>query len=102
MFMFEDHPSYHTNSSYPDGSFNCIDRIATRHLPRSGSARESEGRSSIAFLDGHVEAPSYPAKTAGRELFASFGQPPFWRDAGQPDQVNMARFIRKLNGPAPW
>ncbi len=105
MTMFEDHPSYHTNASYPDGSFNCIDRIATRHLlePASGSSDATpEGRTSLAFLDGHVESRRYPAKTMGRELFAEFGQPPFWRDAGPPDRLNLAAFIRKLPAPCPW
>jgi prepilin-type N-terminal cleavage/methylation domain-containing protein/prepilin-type processing-associated H-X9-DG protein len=101
MTMFEDHPSYHTNATYPDGSFNCIDKIATRHLlTTKGNA--SEGRSSMAFLDGHVEARLYPAKTMGRELFAQFGQPPFWRDAGPPDMANLSAFIKKLEGPCPW
>ncbi|HQA44147.1 MAG TPA: prepilin-type N-terminal cleavage/methylation domain-containing protein [Phycisphaerae bacterium] len=99
MAMFEDHPNYYTNSSYPDGSFNCIDRIATRHGLRSGA---SEGRASIAFLDGHVEGRLYPAKTLGRELFAEFGQPLMWRENGGPDLANMSAFIRKLQGPCPW
>jgi prepilin-type N-terminal cleavage/methylation domain-containing protein/prepilin-type processing-associated H-X9-DG protein len=101
MTLFEDHPSYHSNSTYPDGSFNCIDRIATRHMLTSSGAG-AEGRSSIAFLDGHVEARLYPAKTLGRELFAEFGQPHLWRDGGQPDQVNLAAFVKRLPGPCRW
>lgn len=101
--MFEDHPAYHTNSSYPDGSFNCIDRIATRHMLRPGSENGgSQGRSSMAFLDGHVEARLYPAQTLGRELFAEFGQPHFWRESGLPDRVNISAFVRRLQGPCPW
>lgn len=102
MAMFEDHPNYHTNSDYPDGSFNCIDRIATRHMLKSGSQAGSEGRSSMAFLDGHAEARLYPAKTMGRELFAEFGQPLFWPEAGTPNQANMSSFIKRLQGPCPW
>ena len=103
MTMFEDHPFYHMNTGYPEGSFNCIDRIATRHMPTSGSKSSAiEGRSSFAFLDGHVEARLYPANTVGRELFAEFGQPYMWREAGAPDQVNMAAFITRLSGPCPW
>jgi prepilin-type N-terminal cleavage/methylation domain-containing protein/prepilin-type processing-associated H-X9-DG protein len=102
MTMFEDHPSYHTNSSYPDGNFNCIDRIATRHMLRVGSNGGSAGRSSMAFLDGHAEARLYPSKTMGRELFAELGQPPFWREAGPPDKANMSAFIKRLPGPCPW
>lgn len=103
MSMFEDHPFYHTNSSYPDGNFNCIDRIATRHMLEPGSKGGlAEGRSSIAFLDGHVEARLYPAKTLGRELFAEFGQPPFWRESGGVDRANLSAFIRRLPGPCPW
>lgn len=103
MTMFEDHPFYHTNSSFPDGNFNCIDRIATRHMLRPGANGDvGVGRSSIAFLDGHAEGRAYPAKTLGRELFAEFGQPPFWRETGPPDQTNMAAFITRLQGPCPW
>jgi prepilin-type N-terminal cleavage/methylation domain-containing protein/prepilin-type processing-associated H-X9-DG protein len=101
--MFEDHPSYHTNTTFPDGNFNCIDRIATRHMLRAGSGSGSaEGRSSIAFLDGHVEGRLYPAQTIGRELFAEFGQPVFWREAGLPDRINMSAFVKRLQGPCPW
>jgi len=103
MTLFEDHPYYHTNNNFPDGNFNCIDRIATRHLFRAGSGPGGpEGRSSIAFLDGHVEGRLYPARTMGRELFAEFGQPIFWREAGVPDRVNMAAYIKRLQGPCPW
>ncbi len=102
MTMFEDHPFYHTNANYPDGNFNCIDRIATRHGLRIGADGVSEGRSTMAFLDGHVEARVYPSKTMGRELFAEIGQPPFWRAEGSPDQANMSAFIKRLHGPRPW
>ncbi len=103
MTLFEDHPFYHTNSSYPDGSFNCIDRIATRHALQAGAKDGApEGRSSIAFLDGHAESRRYPAKTPGRELFAQFGQPPFWRETGSPDRANLSAFIKQLPGPCPW
>ncbi len=102
MTMFEDHPFYHTNTGYPDGNFNCIDRVATRHMLTAGSAGGSEGRSSIAFLDGHAEARLYPAKTLGRELFAEFGQPHMWREAGAPDRANMSAFIKRLQGPCRW
>ncbi len=99
--MFEDHPFYHTNADYPDGSFNCIDRIATRHgLASRGEV--PEGRSSMAFLDGHAEGRLYPARTLGRELFAEFGQPHFWREAGLPDRTNLSAFIRQIAGPCPW
>lgn len=103
MAMFEDHPNYHMNNSFPDGSFNCIDRISTRHMNRAGSkAGGSEGRSSIAFLDGHVEGRLYPANTVGRELFTEFGQPHMWREGGAPDVANMSAFVKKLSGPCPW
>lgn len=102
MAMFEDHPSFHTNSTYPDGSFNCIDRIATRHVLSVDGKGRTLGRTPIAFLDGHVETRRYPAQTLGRELFAEFGEPVFWRDGQPPDQVNMAAFIKRLNGPCPW
>jgi prepilin-type N-terminal cleavage/methylation domain-containing protein/prepilin-type processing-associated H-X9-DG protein len=102
MTLFEDHPFYHTNNGYPDGNFNCIDRIATRHLLKTGSNGISEGRSSMAFLDGHVEGRLYPSKTMGRELFAEMGQPLFWRESGLPDRANLSAFIRRLPGPCPW
>ncbi|HOW70933.1 MAG TPA: prepilin-type N-terminal cleavage/methylation domain-containing protein [Phycisphaerae bacterium] len=101
MTMFEDHPYYHTNRNYPDGSFNCIDRIATRHALTSKSGR-TEGRAGIAFLDGHAEGRLYPAKTLGRELFAEFGQPQFWRESGQADIANLSAFIKRIPGPCPW
>ncbi|MBP7748012.1 MAG: prepilin-type N-terminal cleavage/methylation domain-containing protein [Phycisphaerae bacterium] len=100
--MFEDHPSYHTNSSYPDGSFNCIDRIASRHALKVGANGTYTGRASLAFLDGHAEGRVYPAKTMGRELFAELGQPSFWRETGPPDQANLSAFIKRLPGPCPW
>lgn len=103
MTLFEDHPAYHSNSSYPDGSFNCIDRVATRHMLTVSSATGGyEGRSSIAFLDGHAEGRLLPAKTLGRELFSEFGQPHLWPETGQPDTVNIAAFVKKLAGPCPW
>jgi prepilin-type N-terminal cleavage/methylation domain-containing protein/prepilin-type processing-associated H-X9-DG protein len=103
MAMFEDHPNYHTNNDYPDGSFNCIDAIATRHmLTLNSGVGGGEGRSSIAFLDGHVEARLYPAKTLGRELFAEFGEPQFWRETGEPDKANISAFVKRLQGPCPW
>jgi prepilin-type processing-associated H-X9-DG protein len=101
MVMFEDHPSYHTNAAYPDGSFNCIDRIATRHA-LTAKGEVAEGRSSMAFLDGHAEARLYPAKTMGRDLFAQVGQPPFWRASGGPDKANMTAFLKRIPGPCPW
>jgi prepilin-type processing-associated H-X9-DG protein len=101
--MFEDHPFHHTNNDYPDGSFNDIDCPATRHGLIAGSKQGgSLGRSSMAFLDGHVEGRLLPAKTLGREVFAEFGQPQLWRESGPPDQANMAAFIRRLQGPCPW
>lgn len=101
--LFEDHPSHHTNNNYPDGNFNCIDAIATRHmLGASSMGGKPAGRSSMAFLDGHVESRLYPAKTLGRELFAEFGQPQMWRESGPPDTLNLAAFIRQLPGPCPW
>ena len=101
--MFEDHPAYHTNSTFPDGNFNCIDRIATRHMFKAGSGGGgAEGRSSMAFLDGHVEGRVHPAQTMGRELFVEFGQPVFWRETGLPDRVNMSAFVKRLQGPCPW
>ena len=102
MTLFEDHPYYHTNRNYPDGNFNCIDRIATRHQFTETVKDGAAGRSSMAFLDGHVEGRRYPAKTLGRELFAEFGQPPFWREEGPPDQINLAAFVKRLPGPLPW
>jgi prepilin-type processing-associated H-X9-DG protein len=102
--MFEDHPALHTNADFPDGNFNCIDAIATRHSLNMGAKGGTPmGRSSMAFLDGHAEGRLYPAKTLGRQLFAEFGQPQFWRDNNQPpDQDNLRAFIKRLQGPCPW
>lgn len=100
--MFEDHPYYHTNRDYPDGNFNCIDRVATRHSLKTGPDGIAEGQTNISFLDGHAEARRYPAKTLGRELFAEFGQPVFWRESGPVDQANLAAFIKRLPGRSPW
>ena len=103
MTMFEDHPSYHMNTSFPEGNFNCIDRIATRHMPTTdANGGDSSGRTTIAFLDGHAESPVYPGLTEGRQLFTEFGQPHFWRRTGPPDQANMSMFIRRLSGVCPW
>lgn len=102
MAMFEDHPAFFTNAQYPDGNFNCIDRVATRHGVRARAGGGEEGRTGIAFLDGHAEAPIYPTKTMGRELFAEFGQPPYWRANGPPDQPNLSAFVKRLNGLCPW
>jgi prepilin-type processing-associated H-X9-DG protein len=103
IVLFEEHPFYHTNTSWPEGNFNGIDRIATRHMPIAASTSQvARGRSSLAFLDGHVESRLYPAKTMGRELFTEFGQPHFWHKTGPVDKANMSTFIRKLNGPCPW
>lgn len=103
MTMFEEHPNFHMNTDYPEGNFNGIDRIATRHMSATAANHSNPtGRANIAFLDGHAESPVYPAKTMGRELFAEFGQPHYWRDAAPPDNANMSRFIRRLSGPCPW
>jgi prepilin-type N-terminal cleavage/methylation domain-containing protein/prepilin-type processing-associated H-X9-DG protein len=101
MTMFEEHPKYHLNAAFPDGNFNGLDRVATRHQA-TGSAQAQTSRPSIAFLDGHVAAPLLPAGTDGRKLFASFGQPFFWRANGPPDQLNVAAFIKNLPGNCPW
>lgn len=100
--MFEDHPYYHTNRNYPDGNFNGIDRIATRHSLTMNADGSAAGYTNIGFLDGHAEARLYPAKTLGRELFAEYGQPPFWRAEGDPDSANLAAFVRHLSGRIPW
>lgn len=103
MILFEEHPFYHMNTSFPEGNFNGIDRIATRHAPTGGAqGAAAEGRCSIAFLDGHVESRVYPAKTMGRELFAEYGQPHVWHETGPPDTTNTAAFIKRLPGPCPW
>jgi len=103
MVLFEEHPFYHINTSFPEGNFNGLDRIATRHMPTAGSASPAtKGGTSIGFLDGHVENRIYPAKTQGRELFTEFGQPHFWHQAGPPDKANISIFIKKLNGSCPW
>lgn len=99
MAMFEEHPSLHLNAGFPEGSFNGIDGIATRH---GASTDGRSGRATIAFLDGHVDNPNYPARTEGRALFAEYGQPYFWRRSGAPDRVNVSAFIRRLAGPCPW
>ncbi len=98
MTMFEEHPSFHMNTSFPEGNFNGLDRIATRHMPTAGPV----GRANIAYLDGHVASPTYPVKTEGRELFAESGQPYYWRRAGPPDAANIAAFIKELQDPCPW
>ena len=101
--MFEDHPYYHTNADFPDGNFNDIDCIATRHsLGLSAGNKVPSGRSSMAFLDGHAEGRLYPAKTMGRQLFAEFGQPIFWRESGPPDRENLSAYIKRLSGHCPW
>lgn len=103
MMMFEEHPNAHMNTGYPEGNFNCIDRIATRHMPKAAAdGRDPTGQANIAFLDGHAAGPTYPAKTMGRELFAEFGQPHFWRASGPVDVANMSAFLRQLPGPCPW
>ncbi|HOA75144.1 MAG TPA: hypothetical protein PL151_19025 [Phycisphaerae bacterium] len=99
MLFFEEHPNFHMNTLFPEGNFNCIDRIATRHSP---TAAATEGRTSIGFLDGHAEGRLYPVKTEGRELFAEFGQPHFWHKNGPTDQANMKQFIVNLGRPSPW
>ncbi len=103
MAMFEEHPNFHMNSAYPDGNFNGLDRIATRHMSATDSNKNDvRGRTGIVFLDGHAEGRIYPAKTEGRSLFADFGQPYFWRRSGPPDIPNMSAFIKRLDGPCPW
>ncbi len=101
--LFEDHPNYHMNTSWPDGNFNGLDRISLRHLPSGGSANpDAEGRSSMGFLDGHVESRLYKAKPDGRALFTEYGQPYFWHESGPVDRANTAAFIKRLTGPSPW
>jgi len=103
MLLFEEHPAYNLNASFPDGNFNGLDRIATRHMPRSAAdGNNPTGEANIAYLDGHADSPVYPVKTEGRQLFAEWGLPHYWRSNGPPDRVNMARFIKQLPGPCPW
>ncbi len=103
MTMFEEHPAFHLNAAFPEGNFNGIDRIAVRHGFQAAAGDDgAKGRASIAYLDGHVASPFYPALTEGRELFAEVGQPFYWRQSGPPDRVNMSVFIKRLSGPCPW
>lgn len=101
MLLFEEHPNWHMNSLFPEGNFNCIDRIVTRHSPTSG-AKVTDGRTSIGFLDGHVDSRLYPVLTEGRDLFTEYGQPHFWHKNGPTDQANMKAFIVNLGKPSPW
>jgi len=103
MMLFEEHPLTHMNTSFPEGNFNELDRIVTRHAgggPAAGGG--PQGRTTIAFLDGHAEARAYPARTSGRELFTTYGHPYFWRESGPLDRTNIAAVIRRLPGPCPW
>ncbi len=101
--MVEEHPKANINGDFPDGNFNGIDRVATRHQIAPGAeGREPTGRVSMAYLDGHVASPSYPSRTLGRQIFTEFGQPHMWRNAGGPDKANMSAFIPRLSGPSPW
>ncbi len=103
MMLFEEHPFTHMNTSFPEGNFNELDRIVTRHAgggPAAGGG--PQGRATIAFLDGHAEARAYPARTSGRELFTTYGHPYFWRESGPLDRTNIAAVIRRLPGPCPW
>jgi prepilin-type N-terminal cleavage/methylation domain-containing protein/prepilin-type processing-associated H-X9-DG protein len=103
MTMFEEHPDHFMNSIFPDGNFNGLDYIATRHmLTTAAPGRGPQGRPSIAFLDGHAESPIYPAKTEGRELFTEFGQPHYWHQDGSTDKANISVFVKELEGPCPW
>lgn len=102
MLFFEEHPNFHMNSLFPEGNFNCVDRIATRHSPPAANSERSEGRTSIGFLDGHVESRLYAVKTEGRQLFAEVGQPHFWLAPGGVDTVNMKQFIPNLGGRPAW
>ena len=103
MTLFEEHPNFNINGGFPDGNFNGLDRIATRHMATTASAGQTPtGRTGIAYLDGHAESPKYPAKTEGRQLFPEYGQPYFWRASGPPDTANVSAFVRKLSGPCPW
>lgn len=104
MTMFEEHPNSHMNTSFPEGNFNGLDRIATRHMPSSGAGAGAmaTGKATIAYLDGHAESPTYPAKTEGRQLFAEIGQPHWWPASGGNDNANMSVFIPRLAGHCPW
>lgn len=103
MLLFEEHPFYHSNTSFPEGNFNGLDRIATRHMPSAEDENGgANGWSSCAFLDGHAESRKYPARTEGRALFTEYGQPYFWHQNGPPDVPNLSAFIRRLIGPCPW
>ena len=103
MTLFEEHPGTNINGSFPDGNFNELDRIATRHMSAASANRpDAVGRASIAFLDGHADNPRYPAKTDGRSLFTEFGHPHYWRQTGPPDNANISTYVKKLNGPCPW
>lgn len=103
MAMFEEHPGTNINGSFPDGNFNGLDHLATRHMPASdANGANARGSATIAFLDGHADSPVYPAHTEGRQLFAEFGQPYFWRASGPPDQANAMLIVKRLAGPCPW
>ncbi len=103
MTLFEEHPAFNMNGSFPDGNFNELDRIATRHMPKAGTdGHHVTGRTGIAFLDGHAEGRSYPAKTDGRSLFTEMGLPYYWRQTGPQDRANVSALIRDLHGPCPW
>lgn len=101
--LFEEHPQFHMNAAFPDGNFNGLDRIATRHAYSPATQDDTaKGRTSMGYLDGHAESPLYAANTMGRELFAEMGQPHFWRHNRPTDIANMSAFVKRLRQPCPW
>ncbi len=93
--LFEEHPYENINNGYPEGNFNVVDRIVTRHSPALNTwSASAKGRTNIAFLDGHVESRLYPARTEAKELFVEMGQP----TSGN----NLRAFVVKLEGGCPW
>ncbi len=99
----EEHPKANLNGDWPDGNFNGLDRIATRHQLNPGANTSGpKGRVSIAYMDGHADDPIYRARTLGRQIFTEFGQPHIWRNEGGPDKVNMTAFLNDIPGTCPW
>lgn len=72
LVLVEEHPFEGINNLHAEGNFNVEDQVVARH---SASINTGKGRTNIAYLDTHVEAPLKSIRASAYELFTEIGFP---------------------------
>ncbi len=118
MFLFvEEHP-YYFKQTFLEGNFNYQDKISTRHALSSSpdvskassnkplAAKSSSGRSNVAYVDGHVEFPTFNGLADAATLFHKVGMPvdlaPVGIDSSGVYSSFLQEFMYNMGSKPPW